>query len=285
MCGDRLLGRPPPEVRALTTGRPPADGGPSGPPDDAGPGANHGPRGTRLDVRAVAALSAALTGPEPTQVPARLCAVCADLLPVSGASVSLSGGDASRALWWSSDRTAGQLAEAQYTFGDGPCQRALDLVAPVLAADLTRGADARRWPVFAQYAVGLGVRAVYSFPLGSESSAVGTLDLYSSRTGPLDDRDLRVALIAADAITYALQVLHTAPGDAETADDAGSGAWLLAAESDHEEVHQATGMVMVQRDLGYDQALALLRARAFASGRTVSEVSRDVVERKVRLDD
>jgi hypothetical protein len=270
-------------VRALTTGRPPADGDPPGPPDDAGAGEKHGPRGTRLDVRAVAALSAALTGSEPTQIPARLCAVCVDLLPVSGASVSLSGGDASRALWWSSDRTAGQLAEAQYTFGDGPCQRALDLVAPVLAADLAQGADARRWPVFAQYAVGLGVRAVYSFPLGSESSAVGTLDLYSSQTGPLDDRDLRVALIAADAITYALQLLHTAPG--ETADDGGAGAWLLAAESDHEEVHQATGMIMVQRDLGYDQALAVLRARAFASGRTVSEVSRDVVERKVRLDD
>ncbi|MEU4728946.1 hypothetical protein [Streptomyces sp. NPDC023588] len=80
-----------------------------------------------------------------------------------------------RTLWWSSDNVARRLTEAQYTLGDGPCLTAVTRVAPVLAADLTQGADAARWPVFAQQAASLGVRAVFSLPLGSSAIAIGTL--------------------------------------------------------------------------------------------------------------
>jgi AmiR/NasT family two-component response regulator len=43
------------------------------------------------------------------------------------------------------------------------------------------------------------------------------------------------------------------------------------------EVHQAQGMVMVLLDVGLTEALLLLRARAFASGRPLAELARDVV--------
>ncbi|MEU8677951.1 GAF and ANTAR domain-containing protein [Streptomyces sp. NPDC048560] len=212
------------------------------------------------------------------EVPAALCQACVDLLDVSGASISLHGDGDARALWWSSDPVAGQLAEAQYTLGDGPCQVAMAMTSSVLAADLTSGPDARRWPVFAQQAVELGVRAVFSLPLGAGGIAIGTLDLYRDVPGPLSEKDQSIAFPAAEAITTALLTLSE--GRAVPLPD---DSWLSTAESDHEEVHVATGMIMVHLGVDPQQALARLRAHAFAQGRTVTEAALDVIDGRIRF--
>ncbi|MEV7618420.1 GAF and ANTAR domain-containing protein [Streptomyces sp. NPDC089799] len=243
-------------------------------PDDEGP-----PFGMEDLKRLSQALGDSVAGVSGIDTPAALCRACVDLLDVTGASVSLGGDNDAQTLWWSSDPVAGQLAETQYTLGDGPCRSALELAAPVLAADLTGGADARRWPVFAQQAVELGVQAVFSIPLGPAGLAVGSLDLYRDRTGPLSERDRSFAFPAADAITTALFAI-------QAQEPAGGGAaWLDAAERDHDEVHQATGMIMVFLDLDAPQALARLRAHAFTYEQSVTEAARDVLAGRVRLDD
>lgn len=229
------------------------------------------------------ALTRAAQGLDAKEVPAALCRASLRLLPVTGISVSLGAGNSVRALWCASDETAARLAEAQYTLGDGPCRTALELVAPVLAPDLTKGPDARRWPVFARQAVELGVLAVFALPLGTGGQAVGTLDLYRDTLGTLSERDLRIALLVSDAVTFA--VLNQMPGTDDSAqpDDGGVASWVEAAEADHAEVHQAVGMVMVQLGVDPQQALDRLRARAFVLGRTVTEVARDVLTRSVRF--
>ncbi|MEV6202460.1 GAF and ANTAR domain-containing protein [Streptomyces sp. NPDC051771] len=242
--------------------------------EDTGP-----PFGVEDLKRLSQAVADSVTGAPGIDAPASLCRACVDLLDVTGASVSLGGNNEAQMLWWSSDPVAGQLAEAQYTLGDGPCRSALALTAPVLASDLANGTDARRWPVFAQQAVALGVRAAFSIPLASAGLAVGTLDLYRDRPGPLSERDRSFAFPAADAITTALLAIHSQepPG--------GEAAWLDAAEIDHEEVHQATGMIMVFLGLDAPQSLARLRAHAFAQGQSVTEAARDVLAGRVRFDD
>ncbi|WP_234320963.1 GAF and ANTAR domain-containing protein [Streptomyces katrae] len=225
--------------------------------------------------------SGAVDGAAARDVPAALCRACVDLMDVTGASVSLSGEDPeARTLWWSSDDVAGRLAEAQYTLGDGPCVTALTHLAPVLAADLTRGPDAVRWPVFAQQAVELGVRAVFSLPLALSAVAIGTLDLYRDRTGPLSEEDRAFAFPAADAITTALLAV-------QAQDDLNGlgGSWLDEAETDHEEAHQATGMIMVHLGVDPHYALARLRAHAFANGQTVTEAAFDVIAGRIRFHD
>lgn len=243
-------------------------------PDDPGPAF-----GAEDLKRLSHALADSTRGSSAVDAPAALCRACVDLLDVTGASVSLGADNDAQALWWSSDGVAGRLAEAQYTLGDGPCQSARALAAPVLAADLTGGADARRWPVFAQQAVELGVRAVFSIPLAAAGLAVGTLDLYRDRPGPLSERDRSFAFPAADAITTALLALQAR----EPAGD--EAVWLDAAESDHEEVHQATGMIMVFLDVDPPQALARLRAHAFAQGQSITEAARDVLAGRVGFDE
>ncbi|MFJ2771180.1 GAF and ANTAR domain-containing protein [Streptomyces sp. NPDC087300] len=213
------------------------------------------------------------------QVPAALCRTCVELLPIGGASVSITASSSVRTLWYASDDTSARLAETQYTLGDGPCQSALDLGAPVLAGDLTQGPDARKWPVFAVQAVGLGVLATFSLPLGSGALAIGTLDLYRTTTGALSPRELGIAMMIKDAVTFA--VLNLSNGHPESADADGGGvaSWVEAAEADRTEVHQAVGMVMIQLGTDPEKALDYLRARAFAQGQTVSEVAQDVIDR------
>ncbi|MBL1081809.1 GAF and ANTAR domain-containing protein [Streptomyces actinomycinicus] len=236
---------------------------------------------TRL--RATEALASAARGAEgPRAVPGALCQACVRLLPVAGSSVSISGGKGVRVIWCASDRVAARLAELQYTVGDGPCQTALDHGAPVIAADLTRGPDARRWPIFAHEAVGLGVRAVFSLPLGVNGAAIGTLDLYSEEVGGLAEPDLRTAQWVRDAITCSLMELQAAE-HGRTDEDAENEVafWVAASEADHTEVYQAVGMVMVQLDVDPEQALDRLRARAYSHGRTVSQVAREVLARRL----
>jgi hypothetical protein len=237
----------------------------------------------RLRVSETLAAAARGTG-DPQAVPGALCQACVRLLPISGSSVSISGGKGVRVTWCASDRVAARLAELQYTVGDGPCQTALDQGAPVVAADLTDGPDARRWPIFAHEAVALGVRAVFSLPLGVSGAAIGTLDLYSESAGGLTEQDMRTALWVRDAVTYALMSLQVAGHDSAEEDREDEVAsWVAASEADHTEVYQAVGMVMVQLGLDPEQALDRLRARAYAEGRTVSQLSREVLSRKFRF--
>ncbi|WP_327351523.1 GAF and ANTAR domain-containing protein [Streptomyces sp. NBC_01304] len=265
--------------------------------DDKGDGASGRVSEGRQQI--TAALAAAAAGVARRDVPLALCRACLDLLPVTGASVSLTAPGAVQALWCASDPVAGRLAEAQYTLGEGPCRSALELVAPVLAADLTGGPDFRRWPVFAQQAVELGARAVFSLPLGTGVLAIGTFDLYRDSVGALSERELRLALMVRDALTFAVLNLHhdfelnprhgsdlqfaAEPDGHDPVDGSGVASWVEAAEADHTEVHQAVGMVMAQLETDPQQALDRLRAHAFAEGRTVTEVARDVVDRALRF--
>ncbi|MFE7174134.1 GAF and ANTAR domain-containing protein [Streptomyces sp. NPDC057616] len=250
------------------------------------PGRPHGrePFEPEDRLRVSQALATVARGLAPDRIPAALCRACVALLPVTGASVSISGGATVRATWCASDTTAARLAEAQYTLGDGPCHSAIQQATAMLAADLTTAPDSGRWPVFAHEAVALGVRAVFSLPLGAEGAAIGTLDLYRRSPGELSERELRIASWTRDAVTFALTNLHAcarAAGQAAAEEERAS--WLEASEADHGEVYQAVGMVMVQLNLAPEEALDRLRARAFTQGRTVTEVARDVIARKLRF--
>lgn len=227
-------------------------------------------------------LVAAVRGLPPAAVPEALCRTCVTLLPaVSGLSVSVLGeGSDTGVVLCASDGVAARLAEIQYTLGEGPCREAVRLRAPVLATDLTRAPDTRRWPLFSVQAARAGAEAAFSLPLGSVGSSLGTLDLYNENAGSLTADHLRTALLVADAVTLAVIALdHASPAPE------GVVTWLAGAEADREEVHQATGMIMIQLGVSAEEALLRLRARAFTQGRTSTDVARAIIDRTVDLRD
>ncbi|MEV7795855.1 GAF and ANTAR domain-containing protein [Streptomyces sp. NPDC087512] len=231
--------------------------------------------------RAAEAIAEGVRGVPPGEVPERLCVIAVRLLPVTGASASLRGGDGLPVRLCATGGRASYLAEIQATLGDGPCVRAAATGAPVLAPDLRSGADADRWPVFAQQATAVGVYAVHALPLGSGTVCVGTLDLYRDTPGGLTEAELDTARLVAGAMTVALMAL---PRGREYDERGGRDSWLDGLADGHDEVYQAVGMVMAQLGVGADEALARLRASAFARGRTAHAVARDVLAHRERFD-
>ncbi|MBT3152675.1 GAF and ANTAR domain-containing protein [Streptomyces sp. CHD11] len=240
-------------------------------PEDRGRGAGHG-----ASEQVAETIAEGLRGAGPAAAPGRLCAVAVALLPVDGASVSLRG-DGMPLQLAASGPGAARLGQLQATLGDGPCRNVLRTGRAVLVRDLAAADCADRWPVFVQQALGAGVRAVYALPLGSEDTCVGTLDLYRDTPGGLTARQLRTARLVAGVMTVALMDLPHGPPD-------GDGPWLSGLAADHDRVHQAVGMIMVQLGIGADEALARLRGDAFAHGRTALEVALDVVFHRRRFD-
>ncbi|MFF6992937.1 GAF domain-containing protein [Streptomyces sp. NPDC010273] len=225
-------------------------------------------------------LIAGVRGLSPPDVPGALCRRCVTLLPAaSGLSASvLADGPDTGVMLFASDDVAARLAEIQYTLGEGPCREAVRLRAPAFGTNLTRATEQRRWPLFSLQAAEAGVEAVFSLPLMGAGSALGTLDLYRETPGALGPDGIRTASLVADAVTLAVIALdHASP------DPHGVATWLAGVVSDREEVHQATGMAMVLLGVGASEALLRLRARAFAEGRTSTEVARDVIDRNLDL--
>lgn len=99
------------------------------------------------------------------------------------------------------------------------------------------------------------------------------LDLYRTSPGDLDDLQWRDACDAADTAALMLIDERTGPG---VADGSTTEATLGRAE-----IHQATGMVIAQLALTAVDALARLRAHAFASNRRLDDVAHDVIEQRL----
>lgn len=209
--------------------------------------------------------------------PRRICDLCVEMLGVTGAGISLSTATGNRGVVCATDDVAAQIEELQITLGEGPCVDAIRFRGQVLVPDLDQPEDVAvsRWPAFMEGAGAAGVRAVFAFPLRVGAIELGAMDLYRTTRGGLDADQLGGALMAADAAALALLGLDTAAG--AFADD------RAARSTYHLQVHQATGMVQVQLDVPTEAAFAMLRARAFATGRSLVDIATDVVERRLRF--
>jgi hypothetical protein len=211
----------------------------------------------------------------------RLCHACVDLLEVDGASISLMHEGTTRGTFGSSSSTSRRLDEFQFTYGEGPCLDAVRDGGPVLVADLADPAELR-WPAFREAVLGTGICAVFALPVAVAFAHVGALDLYNKRIGGLTHRALSGALYAAELAALPLLDLMTAHVDWESIAQSESG-WEQLASLERVEVYQATGMIMAALQATPAEALARIRAHAFANGLTASEVAWAIVERRLVL--
>jgi hypothetical protein len=200
----------------------------------------------------------------------QLCLAAAKDLSASGVGISLHSDAGGSGMAAASDAISERVEELQFTLGEGPCLDAFTSRLPVLAGDLN-GADAARWPVYASAAAEQGVRAVFAFPLAVGGACLGVLDVYRSYTGPLSPPAL------AGAVTFAAYATATLLTGQQQADADQTPPGLDHVFATRFEVHQAQGMLTVQLGVGLEEALARLRAHAFAHGRSLVDVARGVL--------
>ncbi len=112
---------------------------------------------------------------------------------------------------------------------------------------------------------------------------VGALDLFRAGPGTLDGDRLAGAIVAAEIA--GLPLLDLLDTDLRAAvDEPGSNAWVELNTLSRAEVGQATGMLVAQLGVEPAEALVRLRAHAYATGRSATDVARDILDRRLRLD-
>lgn len=219
---------------------------------------------------AVAFASNIATSPSP-----RLCAVCADVLSVSGAGITVMGGGQAGPVCVSNQRVAA-LEDLQFTMGEGPCRDAFRTGVPVHAPSFDGGIISR-WPAFVGVAQQSGISSVFAYPLMTNGARVGVLTLYQDGEGDLTAAQQDDSLAIARILTETVLSLQDAAPVGELA------AGLEAAVDYRAQVHQASGMVAVQLAVPVAEAQLRIRARAFATGRPIGLVASDIIERRLRF--
>ena len=217
----------------------------------------------------------ALGDGDPAALLERLCAVCVELVGITGAGVTVRGLHLASSLC-SSGPAAARLEELSLSLGEGPSVNAHTSGVAVLEPDLLSPV-APRWPIFRPQAVEVGAEAMFAFPLRVGAVRLGSLMIYRDRPGMLSDEQHRDALaMSGVAMDVVLANQEQAPPD-------GLASGLRTLSGSRAEVHQAAGMVSVQVGVSVAEALLLLRARAYADERPLMDVARDVVARRMRF--
>ena len=207
----------------------------------------------------------------------RLCHLAVRTLPASGAGLSVVAKDGQFSLLAAADPVSERLEELQFVLGEGPCVDAAADRHPVLVPDLA-AEGSRRWPAYAEAVLAAGVHAVFAFPLQVGAAQLGVLDLFRARAGSLTGAELtRAVSLADDAVLVLLdgQERRAIDGDGAPADEP------LGATT---ELFQAQGMVMIQLGGTLAEAMARIRAYAYAQDRRLTDVARAIVARELRFD-
>jgi len=212
----------------------------------------------------------------------RLCEACVMLFDVDAAAISLVFDGANTGTLGSSGAPARKYDELQFTLGEGPCLESVARRAPVLVVDLAQP-DEVRWPIYGPAMLDLQIRGVYAMPVVVAGEYVGALDLFRSQPGPLREDQLAGAIVAAELAGVPLLDLLDTDLHAAAADP-NSNAWAELNALSRAEVSQATGMLVAQLEVEPAEALVRLRAHAYATGRTATDVARDILDRRLRLE-
>ncbi|MBA0127467.1 ANTAR domain-containing protein [Haloechinothrix sp. YIM 98757] len=226
-------------------------------------------------ARAWAAISSRARDEDATPSLRHACLACMDASRASGVAVSVSGRTATlhEGLFMTDARIA-EMEELQATLGEGPGIEALHGPWPVLAPDLAADSILARWPMLAPEATRRGFGAMFAFPIQAGAVRLGVLGIYRDVAGTLDDDSL------ADALVYADIALQLALGEGAAASDGNGDSGPEPPTGWNAGIHQATGMASVQLGVSMTDALARLRAEAFARDLLLAEVAAGIVSRR-----
>jgi hypothetical protein len=212
----------------------------------------------------------------PELLPVRLAQACLAVLPVDGAGLSLLN-DEFRVPLGSSDDLASVAERLQFTVGEGPC-----LVAAAEQRSVVADAAQleERWPAYAKELFDhTPFRAIVALPLTLSPQLHGAVDLFLTEPAKLRAVSLADALTVTDQILDVLIFAQDIAGSSDRAwSDEPKPAWLHgSAARARTNVWVAMGIVMTRLDVTAPDALAVLRAYAYARDALLDDVAAGVI--------
>ena len=198
-------------------------------------------------------------------LPLRLCRALLDVTAGTDGAISLGASLSQRSVLCSTSDYAARFEDAQDLTHQGPGIDAVRAGEPVVC--LTRDDRSRRWPGLVGILPVARAGAVAAFPMRPAASVVGALTLHYSDP-PTE--------ISVPEVQFLVDTVGSAILGGLPADPSRDLVWI-----ERDRVSQATGMVIAQLDLDPADALAVLRAHAFAQNATLLDVSQQVLDRVI----
>ncbi len=206
-----------------------------------------------------------------------LCSVAAEVLQLNGAAIGLASKSLRLTSFCSSSRIAQSLMDLEITLGEGPATDASSANEVVEEGDL-QSLSNQRWTTYVPLAIETGARAVFAFPLHLGVISLGALSCFRDQPGELTESQSTDGHLMASVIAQSILALQ-----------AGAPYGVLSRSLQREamfdfSLHQAAGMVAVQGSMSTQDALIILRARAFALDALIADVAASVITRRVCYD-
>jgi hypothetical protein len=217
---------------------------------------------------------AMVQGVEAVDLFGRLTADCARLLDIASAGLLLADSrEVLHVVAASSERTR-NLELYQLQREQGPCLDSYRDGVLVLAEDLS--AESERWPQFVAAATQAGFASVHALPLRLQGHALGTLGLFGSTVGRLNQDDLALGQALAHVACIAL-VAERAAADVSLVNEQ-----LHKALTSRVLIEQAKGVLSQVGGLEMDDAFATLQRYARDNNQKLTDIARRVVDRQLR---
>ncbi len=123
------------------------------------------------------------------------------------------------------------------------------------------------------------MEAVFAFPMQAGAVPFGVLSLFRDRPGGLAGTGFSDAMVIGEAVSGLVLTMQAGAPNGRVGEP-------LDSLFDHRVVvHQATGRVAAQLNVGISEALLRLRAHAFSNDERLDHVAHRVVEGTLRFDE
>ena len=193
---------------------------------------------------------------------------CADLLDIAAAGFLLADPLGQLRLLAATSEQTHELELFQLQAEEGPCMECYATGQPVSVADLR--AATSRWPRFVPAALEAGVASVHAVPMRAAGIVLGSLGLFGTRPGELNEADRLVGQTLAHIACVAILQGH-APTPSTVIPQ------LHSALTRRVVVEQAKGFLRERFDISIDEASSLLRRYARTHNDHLTDVARQLM--------
>lgn len=190
---------------------------------------------------------------------------CVGIVDKDSGGLMLLGGGGELELMTSTSEAADFVEMMQLAAAAGPCIDCFHSGTAVSVPDIEKSQG--RWPAFEKAALQHGFHSAHATPMRLRGQVIGTMNMFSARTGALSDRDAALAQALTDVATIALL------------QDRGVQDGNLLAEQLHRAldsrilIEQAKGMIAHSLSISMDAAFAVLRTHARNNNVTIRSVA------------
>jgi hypothetical protein len=206
-----------------------------------------------------------------TPMAMRLCLAFNEIVAADGGSITLGYSVPERITLCATDDPAARVEDAQDVLREGP---SLDAYRTgVAVSGLSLAEQRHRWPMLSDLLDDEGASiSLHAFPVRPDASVVGVVCVHQA-----GEQRLAVTDDDAQFLANALGVALLGHLDSRSVSD---DRWAM-----RDTIDQATGMVVAQLRVSPADAVAVLRAHAFAHATALATVSKWVVERELDFSD